>query len=234
MPLLRDPDGVLNDLNRAKAKINKNNRRNVKGLEEAPISGSTGDTTDLFEAFTKRLVDIKASLFEVNSTIDLVVTIPGGVAGQPPAVRRRDVAELFSRQVSALIRQTADLDQFTTRKLKNDLDQFSGDQFSEIDKLLSDVNTNFGILQASINANAQDARGEPVQRRQIAGILIQLNTSWVPTFNVWLEKINNLAKAYGPGGSVIGRGMSGGNRPSHYEPTYTVGDQGTYGPRRYL
>jgi hypothetical protein len=234
MPLLRDPDGVLNDLNRAKAKMNKNNMRNVKGSETGPISGSTGETSNLFDSFSKKLVDIKSLLFEVNTNIDLVITIPGGVPGAPPRVARRDIAEIFTRQVATLIRQTADIDQFTTRKLKNDLDQFSQDQFSEINALLGDINTNFGILQASINANAQDARGEPFQRRQVAGILTQLNTTWVPTFTVWLGKMNDLATAYGRVAPPTGAGMSGGNRPSHYEPTYTVGDQGTYGPRRYL
>ena len=231
MPLLRDPDGVLNDLNRAKAKINKDLKRNVKGSEEAPISGSTGDTTDLFESLTKKLLDIKTSLFEVNTNIDLVITIPAGALGGPPRVSRRDLSDLLTRQISALIKQTADIDQFTTRKLKNDLDQFSQDQFSEIDKLLSDVNTNFGILQASVATNLADVRGE---RNITARSIVQLNTTWLPLFSVWIEKMNSLAKAYGSGGSVIGRGMSGGNRPSHYEPTYKVGDQGTYGPRRYL
>lgn len=237
MPLLRDPDGVLNDLNRAKAKINKNNRRNVKGSETAVISGSTKETTELFEALVKKLVDLRVAIYETSTTLDLVVLPEEGAKGRPAKIDRTTVADVFLKETSALIRQTTDIDQFTTRKLKNNLNQFSPDQFAEIDAVFSQVSDNWAILQTGIGEAQQSDRA---YLQLIGDKISELVDEWEPVFTNWLEKFDNLSKSYGKGGSdperdvgdYIGAGY--GFRPSHYEPTYKVGDQGTYGPRRYL
>ena len=242
MPLLRDPDGVLNDLNRAKAKINKDNRRNVKGSETAVISGSTKDTTELFEVLLKKLVDLRVAIYETSTTLDLVVLPEDGAKGRPAKIDRTTVADVFLKETSALIRQTTDIDQFTTRKLKNNLDQFSTDQFAEIDAVFNQVSDNWIILQMGIG----EAQRSEKQYLQLIGDKIgELVEEWEPVFTNWLEKFDNLAKSYGKGGSDPERNVSDfvaqdlegsgfGFRPSHYEPTYKLGDQGTYGPRRYL
>jgi hypothetical protein len=236
---LRDPDGVLNDLNRAKAKMNKNNRRNVKGSETAVISGSDKDTTELFEALVKKLVDLRVAIYETSTTLDLVVLPEEGAKGRPAKIDRTTVADVFLKETSALIRQTTDIDQFTTRKLKNNLNQFNPDQFSEIDAVFTQVSDNWEILQIGIGEAQQSDRG---YLQLIGDKIAELVEEWEPLFTIWLEKFDNLAKAYGRGGTdpdrtvgdFQGAGMSGGNRPSHYEPTYKLGDQRTYGPRRYL
>jgi hypothetical protein len=246
MPLLRDPDGVLNDLNRAKAKINKNNKRNVKGSETAVISGSTKETTELFEALVKKLVDLRVAIYEVSTTLDLVVLPEEGVKEdkkkEKERIDRTTVADIFLKETSALIRQTTDLDQFTTRKLKNNLNQFSPDQFAEIDSVFSQISDNWAVFQIGIGEAQQSKK---VYLQLIGDKISELVEEWEPVFVNWLEKFDNLSKAYGKGGSDPERDVSDflgeewegagfGFRPSHYEPTYKIGDQKTYGPRRYL
>ena len=257
MPRLKDSE-ELNDLNRAKKAINRNNKRNFKGADSAVVSGSTGKVADLFEELLKKLVELRASLYEVNTTIDLVILPPPEVEqrrGKIKAVSvdRTTVADRFIEATSRLIVQSNDIRGFTVRKLKNNISYFSPAQIAEIDSVFSEVNDNWDNLQISIG-EAQQAESEKLQF--IGDKLSELNEEWDRGFSDWIQTFDGLLKSYGRGGTDTERQVLGvldeanvddagseassisgsGYLSSHYQPRdgYKIGDQRLYAPRRYM
>jgi hypothetical protein len=255
MPRVKDSE-ELNDLNRAKKAINRNNMRNFKGADNAVVSGSTGKVADLFEELLKKLVDMRASLYEVNTTIDLVILPPPEgerQKGRPKTVDRTTVADRFIEATSRLIVQSNDIRGFTVRKLKNNISYFSPAQIAEIDSAFSQVNENWDNLQISIG-EAQQA--DDVKLQFIGDKLSELNEEWERGFSDWIQTFDGLLKSYGRGGTdteraVLGvldeangsdagseaSSMSGsGYLSSHHQSRdgFKIGDQRLYAPRRYL
>jgi hypothetical protein len=253
MPRLKDSE-ELNDLNRAKKAINRNNMRNFKGADNAVVSGSTGKVADLFEELLKKLVDMRASLYEVNTTIDLVILPPPAVEQQKKkTVDRTTVADRFIEATSRLIVQSNDIRGFTVRKLKNNISYFSPAQIAELDSAFSEVNRNWDNLQISIGQaqNAEDVKGQ-----YIGDKLAELNEEWEKGFSDWIQTFDGLLKSYGRGGTDTEREVlgvldeagsdagseassmsgSGYHLSSHHQSRdgFKIGDQRLYAPRRYL
>jgi hypothetical protein len=255
MPRIKDSE-ELNDLNRAKKAVNRNNMRNFKGAEKAVVSGSTGKVADLFEELLKKLVDIRASLYEVNTTIDLVILPPPKVEQQKKkTVDRQTVADRFIEATSRLIVQSSDIRGFTVRKLKNNISYFSPAQIAELDSAFGEVNRNWDNLQVSIGEVQQAP--DDIKLQFIGDKLSELNEEWERGFSDWIQTFDGLLKSYGRGGTDTEREVlgvldeanvsdagseassmsgSGYHLSSHHQSRdgFKIGDQRLYAPRRYL
>jgi hypothetical protein len=255
MPRLKDSE-ELNDLNRAKKAINRNNMRNFKGADNAVVSGSTGKVADLFEELLKKLVDLRATLYEVNTTMDLVILPPPAVEKQrKKIVDRETVADRFIEATSRLIVQSSDIRGFTVRKLKNNISYFSPAQIAELDSAFGEVNRNWDNLQVSIGEVQQAP--DDIKLQFIGDKLSELNEEWERGFSDWIQTFDGLLKSYGRGGTdkereVLGvldeanvsdagseaSSMSGSgyHLSSHHQDRdgFKIGDQRLYAPRRYL
>jgi hypothetical protein len=252
MPRIKDSE-ELNDLNRAKKAINRNNMRNFKGADNTVVSGSTGKVADLFEELLKKLVDLRATLYEVNTTIDLVILPPPAVEQQKKkTVDRTTVADRFIEATSRLIVQSSDIRGFTVRKLKNNISYFSPAQIAELDSAFGEVNRNWDNLQISIGEVQRDP--DDIKLQFIGDKLSELNEEWEKGFSDWIQTFDGLLKSYGRGGTdtereVLGvldeaNGSDAGSEASSMsgsgflrygeEPAYKIGDQRLYSPRRYL
>jgi hypothetical protein len=249
MPRVKDSE-ELNDLNRAKKAINRNNMRNFKGADNAVVSGSTGKTTDLFEALVSKLIDLRASIYEVSFTIDKVILPPEQAErGRKKNLKIADVIPTFVEATARLIKQSTDIERFTVLKLKNNLNVFTEDQIGRIETEFSEVADQY----AQLEENIKEAQISDRQDRALIGDeLSALVENWDEPFQNWIEQFQQLLASYNKGSTLRptltpaeieaelgaeGAGYSGGSR--HFldygeEPMYKVGDQRLYAPRRYM
>jgi len=217
---------ALNDTLNPKKKSFSNMRRTYKGYDVMKQSGSTLKTAELFEALLAKLVALGASLFEVSATIGLTILPAIGDrrrTGNNPAT----INDRFLGATSSLIRQTKDIEGFTSRKLENNLNIFSPSQISEISEAFTSIQGTAKVLDDSLNEIAGEER-----LASVLDAIQDLTESWEGEFNIWEDKFEQLIVGYNQGvgtnadGSadidvegVVGAGFAHGN-PRVGETTY--------------
>jgi hypothetical protein len=197
MPILRD-SSELNDLNKAKKIVHRNQRRVFKNTEVSVDGGTSEKVAETFEELIKKLIEMRASIFEINSVIGLVVT---------PAVydRRRNrndvgssaVADRLLSSSSALLKQTEDIINFTNRVLKNNLNQFALFQLQEINKEFENVEAEAVTLNNAVAEVEDENTGNFFDNTLDA--LNLLTSSWEGQFKAWSQKFASLIDTYNKG-----------------------------------
>jgi hypothetical protein len=201
---------LLNDLLSPKFKTFRNMKKTYKGYDKLKIDGTSANTNKAFEDLLSKLTNLDASLFEVVSTSSLTIS--------RDARRRASVVDVSDRFVGAsanLIRLTKDMEGFTNRVLKNNLNQFNVGQ-------MADITASF----ASIKGRAEifeDILTDMEQVDHLANVLEamdDLKDSWKGDYDEWEDKFENLITTYNAGVSPA-REASGMNDGDDTDSIFT-------------
>lgn len=180
---------LLNDLLSPKVKTFRNMKKTYKGFDKIRIDGSTEATNKVFEDLLSKLTNLDASLFEVVSTSSLTIS--------RDARRRASVTDVADRFVGAsanLIRLTKDIEGFTNRVLKNNLNRFSVGQIADITSAFASVQGRAEIFE--------DVLTDMEEIDHLANVLEamdDLKDSWKDDYDEWENKFEQLITNYNAG-----------------------------------
>lgn len=180
---------LLNDLLSPKFKTFRNMKKTYKGFDKIRIDGSTEATNKVFEDLLSKLTNLDASLFEIVSTSSLTIS--------RDARRRASVADVSDRFVGAsanLIRLTKDMEGFTNRVLKNNLNRFSVGQMAEITSSFASVQG-----RASVFEDILTDMEESDHLANVLEAMDDLKDSWKGDYDEWEDKFEQLITNYNAG-----------------------------------
>lgn len=180
---------LLNDLLSPKFKTFRNMKKTYKGFDKIRIDGSTEATNKVFEDLLSKLTNLDASLFEIVSTSSLTIS--------RDARRRASVADVSDRFVGAsanLIRLTKDIEGFTNRVLKNNLNRFSVGQMAEITSSFASVQG-----RASVFEDILTDMEESDHLANVLEAMDDLKDSWKGDYDEWEDKFEQLITNYNAG-----------------------------------
>jgi hypothetical protein len=188
MPRFLDPSNPsLNGLVRVKKVVNSLNKKRFANLERSVNTAPVQDTLALYDALTKKLSDINASIFEVVTTIQLTVNTSRSGAKQGLS----QIGDRFVGATSTLIRQTQDIVAFTNLKLKNTLNMFSPQQIEEIAQIFATCQHNEEMLTDQLDGMARVPR-----LADVMDALTDLSESWSIQFGEWADKFSQMLSSY--------------------------------------
>lgn len=188
--ILHSKSVALNDTMIPKKKTFNNLRKTYKGYDVAKDEGTTATAEDLAEALVTKLTAINTSVLELNASLGLGLDTRSSLS---------TVTDRFIPSTSSVIRQFQDLESFTNRKLKNNLNMFSVSQVAEITGKFVEFKNQVEMFDNELDGR----RVADHLRSKKEKVLMELKEVWLPKVKIWLTKFESLLKQSNRGNGSI-------------------------------